>query len=77
MAFTVEHRWLVKPMLQLVGFADAGQVAPSLGAFDLSALRTSVGAGVRVKIKNAAVVRLDFATGREGSRWVFGVGPSF
>lgn len=77
MAFSIEHRFLLTPKLQLVGFADAGQVAPRLGAFDLSTLHTSFGAGVRYNIKNKAVARFDVARGQEGTRFIIGFSPSF
>lgn len=77
LAFSVEHRWDVHPKLQLVGFLDVGQVAPALGAFGLERFRSSVGTGVRYRVGGHAAVRLDFATGRDGSRWHLGFGPSF
>jgi outer membrane protein assembly factor BamA len=76
MAFSAEYRWRLSRKLQLVGFADAGQVAPDLNAFELSTLRTSFGAGIRYRIKKT-VARLDFAAGQEGTRWIIGFGPSF
>jgi hypothetical protein len=77
LAFSVEHRWNVHPKLQLVGFVDAGQVAPSMGEFGLERFRSSVGMGVRYRVAGHAAIRLDVATGRDGARWHVGFGPSF
>jgi outer membrane protein assembly factor BamA len=77
LAFSVEHRWLVVPALQIVSFVDAGQVASRLDAFGLADFSTSFGAGVRYRFGDTAVVRLDLATGHEGHRVIVGVGPGF
>jgi outer membrane protein assembly factor BamA len=77
MVFAAEYRYLATPKLQLVGFLEGGQVAPRLSAFDLPTFKTSYGAGVRYRIKNSAVVRVDFARGQEGNRWIVGFSPGF
>lgn len=68
----LEYRWQLRRRLQIVGFADAGQVAPSFGSFSASRFQTSFGAGVRYR-----GFRLDYAVGREGSRFHLGFGPTF
>jgi outer membrane translocation and assembly module TamA len=77
MVFAAEYRYLMTPKLQLVGFLEGGQVAPRLSAFDFPTFKTSYGAGVRYRIKNSAVVRVDFARGQEGNRWIVGFSPGF
>jgi hypothetical protein len=77
MVFAAEYRYLMTPKLQLVGFLEGGQVAPRVSAFDLPSFKTSYGAGVRYRIKNSAVVRVDFARGLEGNRWIVGFSPGF
>lgn len=77
LAFSVEHRWDVHPKLQLVGFVDAGQVAPAFGHFGLERFQSSVGMGVRYRVGGHAALRLDVAAGSEGPRWHIGFGPSF
>lgn len=77
LAFSVEHRWDVHRKLQLIGFVDAGQVSPTLTSFEADRFHTSVGLGVRYRIRGAAALRLDVATGREGARVHVGFGPSF
>lgn len=72
-----EYRYLMNPNLQLVGFFEGGQVAPRLSAFDFPTFKTSYGAGVRYRIKKSAVVRVDFARGLEGNRWIVGFSPGF
>lgn len=77
MVFAAEYRYLMTPKLQLVGFVEGGQVAPRVSAFDFRTFKTSYGAGVRYRIKNSAVVRVDFARGQEGNRWIVGFSPGF
>jgi outer membrane protein assembly factor BamA len=77
MVFAAEYRYLMTPKLQLVGFAEAGQVASRVRAFDFPTFKTSYGAGVRYRIKGSAVVRVDFARGLEGNRWIVGFSPGF
>jgi hypothetical protein len=69
---SAEYRWQAMRRLQVVSFVDVGQVAPSMRAFQLSNLRTSVGVGVRYR-----GFRIDYATGDEGGRLHIGVGASF
>ena len=77
MVFAAEYRYLMTQKLQLVGFVEAGQVAPRVSAFEFGTLKSLYGAGVRYRIKNAAVVRVDFARGLEGNRWIVGFSPGF
>lgn len=72
LVFSAEYRWQVRRKLQIVGFVDAGQVAPSRNDFSLSKLQSSYGAGVRFK-----GFRVDYAYGQEGSRVHIGFGPTF
>ena len=69
---SVEYRWQALRRLQVVTFMDAGQVAPSMRAFSLSNVQTSVGAGIRYR-----GFRVDYARGAEGGRLHIGVGASF
>jgi outer membrane protein assembly factor BamA len=69
---SVEYRWQALRRLQVVSFADFGEVAPSMRAFSRANLRTSVGAGIRYR-----GFRVDYATGAEGGRLHVGVGASF
>jgi hypothetical protein len=69
---SAEYRWQAMHRLQVVSFVDIGQVAPSMRAFQLSNLRTSVGVGVRYR-----GFRIDYANGDEGGRLHVGVGASF
>jgi hypothetical protein len=78
LAMSVEHRWQLHRKLQAVGFLDAGQVAPRLG--DLagsSGFKTSFGAGLRYRVKGAALMRVDVAAADGRTRVVVGFGPSF
>ncbi len=69
---SAEYRWQAMRRLQVVSFVDIGQVAPSMRAFQLSNLQSSVGVGIRYR-----GFRIDYAKGAEGSRVHVGVGASF
>jgi hypothetical protein len=69
---SAEYRWQAHRRLQVVSFVDVGQVAPSMRAFELSNVQTSVGVGIRYR-----GFRIDYAKGAEGGRLHVGVGASF
>jgi hypothetical protein len=69
---SVEYRWRASRRLQIVGFVDAGQVAPAMRAFAFRDVQTSVGAGIRYR-----GFRLEYARGAEGGRFHVGVGTGF
>jgi hypothetical protein len=52
-------------------FVDAGKVVPQLADIDLSELEWSGGVGFRFKIQGAYIMRIDFAAGREGFRYMW------
>ncbi len=72
LVFSAEYRWQLRRKLQIVGFVDAGQVAPNSREFSFSKLQSSYGAGIRFK-----GFRVDYAVGQEGSRVHIGFGPTF
>jgi hypothetical protein len=69
----VEHRWHASSALDMAIFVDAGKVAPRLADIDLTDLEWSGGLGFRFRLQDAYVMRIDFAAGREGFRfmWTF------
>jgi hypothetical protein len=69
---SAEYRWQAMRRLQVVSFVDIGEVSPSMRAFKLSNLQSSVGVGIRYR-----GFRIDYAKGAEGSRIHVGVGASF
>ena len=73
MIVNVEHRWLASDMLDMAVFVDAGKVAPRLADISFSGLKWSAGIGFRFKFEEAYFMRIDFAAGREGFRfmWTF------
>lgn len=70
---SVEHRWEATSALDMAVFVDAGKVASELRDTDFSDLDWSAGIGFRFKLRDAYVMRIDFAGGREGFRfmWTF------
>jgi len=71
--FTAEHRWHAFSGLDMAIFADAGKVASRKADLDLTKLEASYGFGFRFKMNEAYFMRIDFAVGREGFRfmWTF------
>jgi len=66
-----EHRWHASSVLDMAIFADAGKVAPRLRDVDFSDWEWSAGIGFRFKLQGAYFMRIDFAAGREGFRWMW------
>ena len=73
LALTVEHRWHAFSGLDMALFVDAGKVASRKADLDLTNLEVSYGFGFRFKMNEAYFMRIDFAGGREGLRfmWTF------
>jgi outer membrane protein assembly factor BamA len=68
---SVEHRWYVFRGLDMAVFADAGKVIPRKAAVNFSHLEVSWGLGFRTRLRDAVVMRTDFAVGRDGFRWMW------
>jgi hypothetical protein len=71
-----EYRWEASPALELAAFVDSGTVAAktddSFGRFE-----TDGGFGLRFKTHEALLLRLDFAWGGEGFKFLVRFSPSF
>jgi len=72
-----EYRWEAAPAIELVLFADAGQVASEDRELKTSDLKTDWGVGLRFKSFKAVMMRMDVAWGDEGSRVLLRFNPSF
>ena len=59
--------------LDVALFADAGTVAAERAEVDFSDMRYSGGIGFRFRLQNSVIMRIDFAFGNEGARfmWTF------
>ncbi len=73
LVLTAEHRWHAFSGLDMAIFADAGKVASRKADLDFTGLEVSYGFGFRFKMNQAYIMRIDFAGGREGFRfmWTF------
>ena len=69
----IEHRWYAFSGLEMALFADAGKTVASKSNIDFSGLNYSGGIGMRVRLRGAVVLRMDVATGREGTRWIWSI----
>jgi hypothetical protein len=67
--FNLESRIALFTHLDAAVFADAGNVAPRVGALNVD--RRSYGAGLRLHTRRATVARVDVAHGSEGWRLLF------
>ena len=73
LVLTAEHRWHAFSGLDMALFVDAGKVASRKADVDFNNLEVSYGFGFRFKLNQAYFMRIDFAGGREGLRfmWTF------
>jgi Omp85 superfamily domain len=73
LVLTAEHRWHAFSGLDMALFVDAGKVASRKADLDFNNLEVSYGFGFRFKLNEAYFMRIDFAGGREGLRfmWTF------
>jgi hypothetical protein len=71
---TAEYRWYAQEYLDGAIFYDAGKVVPTRSALDVSGLKSSVGAGVRLHSQTAAI-RFEVAHSREGMRILLAFSP--
>ena len=67
----VEHRWYVFSGLEMALFVDAGKTVPEKGRVNFYELNYSGGIGLRARLRGAVVLRMDVATSREGTRWIW------
>ena len=74
---TAEYRWMPSHYLDLVLFADAGNVAPEASRLSLREIKSALGFSARVHTPKDTVFHLSVAHGSEGWRYVFGAGPVF
>jgi len=71
-----EYRWEASPAIELAAFLDAGAVATRAGD-DLGRWLTDAGFGLRFKSHEATALRLDFAWGDEGFKFLLRFSPSY
>jgi outer membrane protein assembly factor BamA len=69
----LEHRWYAFSGLEMAAFLDAGKTVPEKGHIGFSKLNYSGGVGMRVRLRNAIVLRMDVARSREGVRWIWSI----
>ena len=67
----IEHRWYAFSGLEMALFLDAGKSVAEKGNVDFSELNYSGGIGLRVRVRDAVLLRMDVATSREGTRWIW------
>ena len=73
-----EFRWIVNRLaLDMALFVDTGMVAPRLDAITTSAFVTDYGLGLRFHGPARTPLRVEIATGREGTRLIFAASAAF
>jgi hypothetical protein len=79
LAFQGEYRAPVWWRISLVGFAGLGNVAPQFRDLQLETLRPTLGAGIRIGVRDRddLQIRGDMAYGQDSLRFYLGVGDSF
>ena len=66
-----QHRWHAFSGLDMALFVDAGKVIPRKADIDFGNLKYSGGIGFRARIQGNVFMRIDFAGGPEGFRWMW------
>lgn len=77
MVMTGEYRFNLNPWMDLVLFADAGQVAREPGDFSWDGLRAGWGGGVRFLTATSTPFKVMIGRSREGTRIYFSMGSTF
>jgi hypothetical protein len=77
LAFVGEYRFEVVPKVELALLYETAKVFPTMDEFDLSNLRQSYGAGIRLKSPRKVHVRLDVLRSSESTRVHIKLDPSF
>jgi hypothetical protein len=65
---TAEYRWYAQEYLDAAIFYDAGKVVPDRDSLDLSHLKRSIGAGIRLHGAQTTALRIEVAKSSEGMR---------
>jgi hypothetical protein len=74
-AVRLESRWALFTHLDLAGFGEAGSVAPTISALDLSI--RSCGLGIRLHAHDTTIARIDAGHGRDGWHVLFSLNDAF
>jgi hypothetical protein len=77
LALASEYRFELSPKIELALIYETGKVFPTMREFDLSNLRRSWGAGIRLKSLRRVHLRLDVLRSPERTRVDLKLGPSF
>jgi len=77
LAFSAEYRFQATSWLQLAAFVDGGRAWDGFDALGSDGFRTSTGLGLRFTTRSRVLLRLDAATGAEGTRFNVKVGYAF
>lgn len=72
---TAEYRWYAQEFLEAAIFYDAGKAVSERSALDLTGLKSSVGAGLRLHTTQQTALRFEVARSREGIRIILAFTP--
>jgi len=74
---TAEYRWHVQKYLELAPFVDIGAVAPDRATLGHTGATVTPGIGLRMRMADRVLARLDCAAGRDGRRVIVTLGAPF
>jgi hypothetical protein len=77
LALAGEYRFELRAKVELALIYETGKVFPAMRDLDLRNLRSSWGAGIRLKSRGGVDLRLDVLRRPEGTQVQFDLGPSF
>ena len=67
----LEYRWRANEVVEALAFTDAGRVFSRPGEFGLKGVRSSIGAGGRLRLGDRLLIGLDLGWSPEGLRFWF------
>ena len=74
---SVEYRWRLAKYVEVVPFLDMGAAGRRWSDLSRGSMEVSPGIGLRARTDDNFLVRMDYAHGIDGHRWIFSLNPPF
>ena len=74
---SLEYRWRANRFVEIAPLLDVGAGSATGASLSDGPLRTALGAGLRIRYDNRFYLRLDYAHGDDGHRFIFTTSPAF
>lgn len=74
---SLEYRWRANRFVEIAPLLDIGAGSATGASLSDGPLRTALGAGIRIRYDSRFYLRLDYAHGDDGHRFIFTTSPAF